>query len=152
MQGPFRFFPSHFFSMLHYLLLLLLLLLFCCCCCLHIKNHPGLSIQYLLLSQSLRTNPALDSANFRGHRLTCIHSFILCNDNAVPCILCPYSPQYNNNQPLPNSAYNLALHVNIVVVVVVVVVVVFTLKTVPISLYPVPSYVRTDPTLDALFS
>ena len=35
-----------------------------------LKNHPGLSIQYLLLSQSLRTNPSLDSANFRGHRLT----------------------------------------------------------------------------------
>ena len=41
---------------------------------------------------------------------------------------------------------------HIVVVVVVVVVVVFTLKTVPISLYPVPSYVRTDPTLDAVDS
>ena len=35
-----------------------------------LKNHPGLSIQYLFLSQSLRTNPSLDSANFRGHRLT----------------------------------------------------------------------------------
>ena len=33
-------------------------------------NHPGLSSQYLLLSQPLRTNPILDSANFRGHRLT----------------------------------------------------------------------------------
>ena len=42
----------------------------CCCCCLHIINHPGLSTQYLLLSQSLRTNPTLDSADFRGHRLT----------------------------------------------------------------------------------
>ena len=41
----------------------------CCCCCLHIINHPGLSSQYLLLSQPLRTNPTLDSANFR-HRLT----------------------------------------------------------------------------------
>ena len=27
----------------------------CCCCCLHIINHPGLSFQYLLLSQPLRT-------------------------------------------------------------------------------------------------
>ena len=45
-------------------------MLLLCCCCLHIINHPGLSIQYLLLSQSLRTNPTLDSANFRGHRLT----------------------------------------------------------------------------------
>ena len=42
----------------------------CCCCCRHIINHPGLSTQYLLLSQSLRTNPTLDSADFRGHRLT----------------------------------------------------------------------------------
>ena len=33
-----------------------------------------------------------------------------------------------------------------------VVVGVFTLKTVPISLYPVPSYVRTDPTPDAVDS
>ena len=41
-----------------------------CCCCLHIINHPGLSTQYLLLSQPLRTNPTLDSANFRGDRLT----------------------------------------------------------------------------------
>ena len=40
------------------------------CCCLHIINHPGLSIQHLLLSQSLCTNPTLDSADFRGHRLT----------------------------------------------------------------------------------
>ena len=39
-------------------------------CCLHIINHPGLSIQYLLLSQSLCTTPKLDSADFRGHRLT----------------------------------------------------------------------------------
>ena len=29
--------------------------------CLHIINHPGLSSQYLLLSQPLRTNPTLDS-------------------------------------------------------------------------------------------
>ena len=42
----------------------------CCCCCLHIINHPGLSLQYLLLSQSLCTTPTLDSADFRGHRLT----------------------------------------------------------------------------------
>ena len=42
----------------------------CCCCRLHILNHPGLSIQYLFLSQSLRTNPTRDSANSRGHRLT----------------------------------------------------------------------------------
>ena len=42
----------------------------CCCCCLHIIHHPGLSTQYLLLSQPLRTNPTLDSADFRGHRLT----------------------------------------------------------------------------------
>ena len=41
-------------------------LICCCCCCLHIINHPGLSSQYLLLSQPLRTNPTLDSANFRG--------------------------------------------------------------------------------------
>ena len=27
----------------------------CCCCCLHIICHPGLSTQYLLLSQPLRT-------------------------------------------------------------------------------------------------
>ena len=41
----------------------------CCCCrCLHIINHPGLSSQYLLLSQPLRTNPTLDSANFRGQQ------------------------------------------------------------------------------------
>ena len=40
------------------------------CCCLHILNHPGLSTLYLLLSQPLRTNPTLDSADFRGHRLT----------------------------------------------------------------------------------
>ena len=32
----------------------------CCCCCLHIIKHPGLSSQYLLLSQLLRTNPTLD--------------------------------------------------------------------------------------------
>ena len=31
-----------------------------CCCFLHIKNHSGLSIQYLLLSQPLRTNPTLE--------------------------------------------------------------------------------------------
>ena len=42
----------------------------CCCCCLHIINHPGLSTQHLLLSQPLRTNSTLDSADFRGHRLT----------------------------------------------------------------------------------
>ncbi|CAN0506805.1 unnamed protein product, partial [Ectocarpus sp. 8 AP-2014] len=42
----------------------------CCCCCLHIKNHPGLSIQYLFLSPSLRTHPTLDTAGFlRGHSL-----------------------------------------------------------------------------------
>ena len=42
-----------------------------CCWCLHIINHPGLSTQYLLLvSQPLRTNPTLDSADFRGHRPT----------------------------------------------------------------------------------
>ena len=28
----------------------------CCCCCLHIINHPGLSTQYLLLSQFPHTN------------------------------------------------------------------------------------------------
>ena len=36
--------------------------------CRHIINHPGLSTQYLLLSQFSRTNPTLDSADFRGHR------------------------------------------------------------------------------------
>ena len=40
------------------------------CCCLRIISHPGLSTQYLLLSQPLRTNPTLDSADFRGHRQT----------------------------------------------------------------------------------
>ena len=33
-------------------------------------SHPGLSVQHLVLSQHLRTNPKLDAANFRGHRLT----------------------------------------------------------------------------------
>ena len=43
---------------------MLLLLLFS-----HYKSSRSLS-PYLLLSQPLRTNPTLDSANFRGHRLT----------------------------------------------------------------------------------
>ena len=36
----------------------------------HYIDHPGLSSPFLLLSQPLRTNPTLDSANSRGHRLT----------------------------------------------------------------------------------
>jgi len=37
---------------------------------LHIENHPGLSIQCLLLSPPLRTSPTLDATDFRGQRLT----------------------------------------------------------------------------------
>ena len=56
------------------------------CCCLHIKKYPGLSIQHhLLLSQLPRTNPTLDAANFRGHRLTSDENHW---DASVTCLGC----------------------------------------------------------------
>ena len=50
-----------------------------CSCFLHVKNHPGLSFQYLLLSQPLSTTPTLDTANLCGNRLTFLKRHVISN-------------------------------------------------------------------------